>query len=50
MIKNKKVLDVGCGHGEFTIKCSSVVKEIVGFDLTNEFLNIGIIIVKSVCR
>lgn len=32
-IKNKKVLDVGCGHGEFTIQCSTVAKEIVGFDV-----------------
>ncbi|WP_088101997.1 class I SAM-dependent methyltransferase [Halalkalibacter urbisdiaboli] len=40
-IKNKKVLDVGCGHGEFTIRCSSVAKEIVGFDITDTFINVG---------
>lgn len=39
--KNKKVLDVGCGHGEFTIQCSSVAKKIVGFDVTENFIQIG---------
>ncbi|PGZ85025.1 class I SAM-dependent methyltransferase [Bacillus sp. AFS029533] len=41
MINNKTVLDVGCGHGEFTIKCSEIAKEIVGFDLTNDFIKSG---------
>lgn len=41
MINNQIVLDVGCGHGEFTIKCSEKAKKIVGFDLTNEFIKNG---------
>ncbi|PGM57366.1 SAM-dependent methyltransferase [Bacillus sp. AFS053548] len=41
IINNKTVLDVGCGHGEFTIKCSEKAKEIVGFDLTNDFIKSG---------
>ncbi|WHY86805.1 methyltransferase domain-containing protein [Neobacillus novalis] len=41
IIVNKKVLDVGCGHGEFTLKCSSVAKEIVGFDVTDHFVKAG---------
>ncbi|KGR74379.1 class I SAM-dependent methyltransferase [Ureibacillus sinduriensis] len=41
MIVNKKVLDVGCGHGEFTIKCSDTAKEIVGFDITDHFVQVG---------
>ncbi|GLC88543.1 class I SAM-dependent methyltransferase [Lysinibacillus piscis] len=40
-IPNKKVLDVGCGHGEFTLKCSLVAKEIVGFDATDNFVQVG---------
>ena len=41
MIGNKKVLDVGCGHGEFTLKCSEFAKEIVGFDVTETFVQAG---------
>ncbi|MER1956998.1 MAG: methyltransferase domain-containing protein [Solibacillus sp.] len=41
MIADKKVLDVGCGHGEFTKKCGFVAKEIVGFDSTDAFLQTG---------
>lgn len=40
-IKNKKVLDVGCGHGEFTIQCAQHAKEIVGFDITENFIKVG---------
>lgn len=41
MIKNKKVLDVGCGHGEFTRYCSLFAKQIVGFDVTENFLEVA---------
>jgi len=41
MIEGRKVLDVGCGHGEFTFHCSSIAKEIVGFDVTDNFLEIA---------
>ncbi len=41
MINNQVVLDVGCGHGEFTIQCSEKAKEIVGFDLINNFIKRG---------
>lgn len=40
-IINKKVLDVGCGHGDFTFKCSSYAKEIIGFDVTDNFVKTG---------
>lgn len=35
------MLDVGCGHGDFTIQCSSIVKEIIGFDATTIFVKVG---------
>lgn len=41
MIGNQKVLDVGCGHGEFTLKCSEIAKEIIGFDVTETFIQAG---------
>lgn len=43
MIAGKKVLDVGCGHGAFTKKCGFVAKEIVGFDITEPFLQTGLL-------
>lgn len=47
LIKNKKVLDVGCGHGEFTKYCSSFARQIVGFDVTENFLEIANVNEKS---
>ncbi|MEC1179412.1 methyltransferase domain-containing protein [Metasolibacillus meyeri] len=41
-IVGKKVLDVGCGHGDFTLKCSLLAKDIVGFDVTNRFIQTGL--------
>lgn len=41
LVKNKKVLDVGCGHGHFTKKCSEHAKEIIGFDVTDLFISAG---------
>lgn len=42
MIANQKVLDVGCGHGQFTNQCGSIAKEIVGFDVTDKFVQAGL--------
>ena len=42
MIANKKVLDVGCGHGQFTNQCGLVAKEIIGFDVTDKFVKAGL--------
>lgn len=36
----RKVLDVRCGHGELTNECGSVAKEIIGFDVTEKFLQV----------
>lgn len=41
MAKDKKVLDIGCGDGGFTIQCGTVAKEIVGFDATEKFTVAG---------
>lgn len=38
IIKNKNVLDVGCGHGAFTKLCSNEAARITGFDVTEEFI------------
>ena len=42
MIANKKVLDVGCGHGKFTIENSFIAKEIIGYDVTDNFIQEGL--------
>ncbi|WP_081949393.1 class I SAM-dependent methyltransferase [Paenibacillus durus] len=41
VVRNKKVLDIGCGHGEFTIHWSPLVKQIIGLDITNDFIQTG---------
>lgn len=38
MILHNKVLDVGCGHGDFAIECSPIAREVIGFDVTNQFI------------
>lgn len=42
IIANKKVLDVGCGHGQFTNACGLLAKEIIGFDVTDKFVQAGL--------
>lgn len=42
LIANKKVLDIGCGHGEFTNNCGLFAKEIIGFDVTDNFVRAGL--------
>lgn len=41
LVKDKKVLDVGCGHGEFALKCSQFAEEVTGFDAIDSFLENG---------
>ena len=36
---NSKILDVGCGHGEFTNNFSRIAKNVVGIDLRGDFIN-----------
>jgi len=33
-----KVLDVGCGHGEYTVQWANHTEEIVGYDMTKGFI------------
>jgi 23S rRNA (guanine745-N1)-methyltransferase len=33
-----RVLDVGCGHGEFTVQWAGQCEEVVGFDMTEGFI------------
>ncbi|MDN7240943.1 methyltransferase domain-containing protein [Planococcus sp. N028] len=41
MIQGKKALDVGCGHGDFTLQCADLATEIMGIDVTDKFLLTG---------
>lgn len=41
MVPGSKVLDVGCGDGGFALSLSSIVNQIVGFDITEDFLPKG---------
>ncbi|WP_019912411.1 class I SAM-dependent methyltransferase [Paenibacillus sp. HW567] len=38
LVPGKRVLDIGCGHGDFTIQWSPVVQHIVGLDVTADFI------------
>ncbi|MGE5654972.1 MAG: class I SAM-dependent methyltransferase [Bacillota bacterium] len=38
MVVGKKVLDVGCGHGEYAMSWNPVAKEVVGLDAIDTFL------------
>lgn len=40
-IPGKIVLDVGCGHGEFTLQWAQLAAKIVGFDVVDDFLATG---------
>jgi len=43
MLSNRNaVLDAGCGHGEFTLKMAKHTKSIIGFDNSNELIQIAI--------
>jgi SAM-dependent methyltransferase len=38
MVRNKTVLDIGCGHGEYAMQWSPVAKQVVGVDVTEDFV------------
>ncbi|MGG1664236.1 class I SAM-dependent methyltransferase [Brevibacillus sp. NRS-1366] len=38
MVPSKKVLDIGCGHGAFTMRWSTEAMQIVGLDATESFV------------
>jgi SAM-dependent methyltransferase len=41
LIRNKTVLDAGCGHGAFTLRMAGYTKEIVGYDFAHEMIKIA---------
>lgn len=41
LIKDRTVLDAGCGHGAFTLKMAGFAKEIVGYDFAHEMIKIA---------
>lgn len=41
LVKYENVLDIGCGHGEFTLKMSQYAKKITGGDSSVELLKIA---------
>lgn len=42
IIKNKRVLDAGCGHGEFTLSMAQYAEYIIGFDFAEELIKIAL--------
>ncbi len=41
LIRDRTVLDAGCGHGAFTLRMAGYAKEIVGYDFANEMIKIA---------
>ncbi|WP_255374282.1 class I SAM-dependent methyltransferase [Cohnella sp. OV330] len=41
LVENQMVLDIGCGHGDFTVRWAQQAKEIVGIDITSDFIKTG---------
>ncbi len=41
LIKDRTVLDAGCGHGAFTLRMAGFAKEIVGYDFAHEMIKIA---------
>jgi 23S rRNA (guanine745-N1)-methyltransferase len=41
LVPGKAVLDVGCGHGELTLRWADLASKIVGFDVIDDFLATG---------
>lgn len=41
LVRDKRVLDVGCGHGEFALRMGESAREVVGFDVTDAFVKRG---------
>ena len=37
--ENSRILDIGCGHADFTLQWASKVKEVIGIDLVEEFIH-----------
>jgi SAM-dependent methyltransferase len=40
-VESKAVLDIGCGHGDFTIQCGKIAKKVIGFDNSDSFIKNG---------
>ena len=38
MVVGKRVLDIGCGHGEFALQWSSIAEHVTGVDVTEDFV------------
>lgn len=41
VVRDKNVLDIGCGHGAFTMSWGPLVKQITGLDVTCDFIHSG---------
>lgn len=46
-IQNKKVLDIGCGTGHYTIQMSKYAKKISAFDINKNYIEMAKLIVKK---
>lgn len=50
LLNDSRLLDIGCGHGEFTYQFADKAQEVVGIDIIKDFINTANRDINNACR